>query len=511
MARRARRKLLFDGSEWDFDTLRKTYDAINDVAVNDLGLDIYPNQIEIISSEQMLDAYSSIGMPLMYRHWSYGKHFVRDEKMYRKGFAGLAYEIVINSNPCISYNMEENTMPMQALVMAHAAFGHNHFFKNNYLFKQWTDAEGILDYLNFAKNYVAKCEESHGFDAVEETLDAAHALMDHSVFRYRRPPKLNLKEQQAKERERRDYEERTFSDIWRTLPKHGNNEKDIAAEEIEKQKRKLNLPQENLLYMIESHSPILEDWQREIIRIVRNISQYFYPQKQTKIMNEGCATFVHYYILNTLYDRGQITEGAMLEIIHSHSNVVAQPDFDDPRYRGLNPYALGFSMMRDIRRICTDPTAEDRDWFPDIAGCQDWRSALKDAWANYRDESFIRQFLSPNLMREMRMFVLTDDPEESHFTVGPIHDERGFEELRRTVAHSFDLSIREPDIQVVDVDLLGDRQLVLHHVVRNGIPLDEKDRDQVLRHIRRLWGYGVTLIGISDKSGETVYETKLAA
>ena len=96
-----------------------------------MNLDVYPNQLEIISSEQMLDAYSSLGMPLMYRHWSFGKRFVSEEKLYRKGQRGLAYELVINSNPCITYLMEENTMAMQALVTAHAAFGHNHFFKNN--------------------------------------------------------------------------------------------------------------------------------------------------------------------------------------------------------------------------------------------------------------------------------------------------------------------------------------------------------------------------------------------
>lgn len=174
-------KLLFTSADWDFETLKATYDAIEDIAMNELKLDVYPNQVEVITSEQMLDAYSSIGMPLMYHHWSFGKRFVRDDVMYRKGYQGLAYEIVINSNPCISYVMEENTIVMQALVMAHAAFGHNHFFKNNYLFKQWTDAEGILDYLQFAKGYIAKCEDRYGFDAVERVLDAAHALMEQGL------------------------------------------------------------------------------------------------------------------------------------------------------------------------------------------------------------------------------------------------------------------------------------------------------------------------------------------
>ncbi|MFQ5970825.1 MAG: SpoVR family protein [Alphaproteobacteria bacterium] len=497
-----------EDSDWSFDALDQVYQAIEDVALNDLGLDIYPNQIEIISSEQMLDAYSSIGMPLMYRHWSFGKRFVREQQLYRKGYTGLAYEIVINSNPCISYNMEENTMALQALVMAHAAFGHNHFFKNNYLFLQWSDAEGILDYLNFAKSYIGKCEERYGTEEVEQILDAAHALMDHGVFRYRRPPKPNLRQQMERERERQEYEDRTFNDLWRTVPhKTGADESEEVEAELEERKKKLKLPEENLLYFLEKNSPILEPWQRELLRIVRNIAQYFYAQKQTKVMNEGCATFVHHYIMNTLYDRGRLSEGAMLEIIHSHSNVVTQPDFDEKRYTGINPYALGFAMMEDIKRICTEPTDEDRDWFPDFAGEDDWRTVLKDAWANYRDESFIKQYLSPYLIRKMRLFALADDAEDAYYTVSQIHDERGYLAIRDIMARSYDLAMIEPDIQVVDVDLLGDRQLRLRHNMRDGIPLAERSRDHVLKYLTRLWGYEVSLIGMDKETDRRRYET----
>jgi len=485
----------------------RAYNAIEEIALEDLGLDVYPNQVEMISSEQMLDAYSSIGMPLMYQHWSYGKHFIREWQMYRKGFAGLAYEIVINSNPCISYNMEDNTMAMQALVMAHAAFGHNHFFKNNYLFKQWTDADGILDYMNFAKRYIAKCEERHGVQAVEEVLDAGHAIMDHGVFRYQRP-KVTAEEKERREKERREYLERTFSDIWRTLPQSGQDAEDTDEEkDAEVRKRKLKLPEENLLYFLEKNSPVLEPWQREILRIVRNIAQYFYPQKQTKVMNEGCATFVHHYIMNTLYDRGLVPEGAMLEVLHAHSNVIFQPEFDDPRYNGINPYALGFAMMEDIKRICTDPTDEDKAWFPEIAGCDDWRSALKDAWANYRDESFIQQYLSPALIRKMRLFALSDKAEDSHYTVSSIHDERGFRKVRAAFARNYDIGTVDPDIQVMDVDLRGDRKLCLQHSVREGVPLSRKSRDRVLNYVKQLWGYDVTLVGKDRETGKQIYET----
>ena len=493
--------LLFEGAEWNFDAMRRAYDAIEDAALGDLGLSVFPNQIEVISAEQMLDAYCSVGMPLMYAHWSYGKRFVRDETLYRKGYQALAYEIVINSNPCISYCMEENTMAMQTLVMAHAAFGHNHFFKNNYLFQQWTDPSGILDYLDFAKRYVASCEERHGVEAVESILDAAHALMSQGVFRYRRPAKLNFGEYERRRRERLESEARNYRDLWRTVPQPAQTrEESLSDEEARERKRRLRLPEENLLYFLEKNSPVLQPWQRELLRIVRNIAQYFYPQRQTKLMNEGCATFVHYHIVNRLYDKGLISEGAMLEILQSHTNVVAQFDFDDRRYGGVNPYALGFAMMEDIKRICVDPTPEDREWFADIAGREDWRAVLRDVWANYRDESFVRQFLSPHLIRKFRLFVLADKQDTPHYRVAAIHDADGYRKVRAALAEAYEVSAAEPDIQVADVDLLGDRTLVLNHVMRNGVRLAEGGREATLRHIRRLWGYDVRL---EERAAET--------
>ena len=489
-----KQEMLFEGSDWTFDLLWRVHDAIDEIARNDLGLDIYTNQIEIISSEQMLDAYSSIGMPLMYRHWSFGKHFVHHERLYRKGMQGLAYEIVINSDPCISYCMEENSMAMQTLVIAHAAFGHNHFFKNNHLFRQWTDAEAILDYLDFARNYITRCEERHGVGEVERVLDSAHALMPNGVFRYRRPPRLSLREEKERRRERLAHEEKTINYLWSTLP---GTEQKKAEDELIERKRELHLPQENLLYFLEKFSPILEPWQREVLRIVRNIAQYFYPQKQTKVMNEGCASFVHYYIANTLHERGLIPDGAMLEILHSHTNVLFQPDFDDPRFSGINPYAIGFAMMQDIRRVCENPTDEDREWFPDIAGHDDWRNVLKDGWANYRDEAFIQQYLGPEVIRRFRMFAIEDEAEAPQYLVSGIHNERGFRHVRDALARTHDTASSDPDIQVVDVDLLGDRRLNLHHVRRDGIPLEDKDRDATISHLERLWGYEVVLEEIS--------------
>src|SRR3954451_5750991 len=487
---------LFEGADWDFHTLQRITDACEEVATKDLGLDVYPNQIEVITAEQMLDAYSSVGMPMFYKHWSFGKHFAYHEASYRKGLMGLAYEIVINSSPCISYLMEENTATMQTLVIAHAAFGHNHFFKNNYLFRQWTDAEGILDYLDFAKTYVAQCEERHGREMVEQTLDAAHALMSHGIDRYPGKKKLDLRAEEKRAGERRLHEESAFNDLWRTVPT--GPVKSVDSLNVERRRKLLGLPQENLLYFLEKSAPRLQPWQRELLRIVRHVAQYFYPQGQTKVMNEGTATYVHYRILTRLHEQGRISDGNFLEFLQSHTNVVFQPGFDDPRFSGFNPYALGFAMMQDLERIVTEPDDEDRAWFPQIAGTNDVMGVLRDIWANYRDESFISQFLSPRLMRQMRMFHLHDDPDESAgIRVDAIHDERGYRAVRRELARQYDLGVVESNIEVVDVDLAGNRRLMLRHAVVKGALLAEPEAKQVLQHLADLWSYDVSLVEVN--------------
>ena len=173
--------------------------------------------------------------------------------------------------------------------------------------------------------------------------------------------------------------------------------------------------------------------------------------------------------------------------------MVFQPEFNDPRYNGINPYALGFAMMSDIRRIAENPTDEDRDWFPAIAGSGDWVAALQDAWANYRDESFIEQFLSPKLMREFRLFALFDKAEEDSYKVSAIHNEGGYRKVRSLLARQYDVGTAEPNIQVVGAALKGDRTLFLTHRINRGIPLHHGTKELVVTHIERLWGHDVVL------------------
>ena len=489
--------MLADGPDWTFDLLEQ-YETEIDRVAKSFGLDIYPTQIEVITAEQMMDAYASIGMPINYAHWSYGKKFIQTEQNYRRGQMGLAYEIVINSKPCIAYLMEENTICMQALVIAHACYGHNSFFKNNYLFKTWTDADSIIDYLLFAKSYQAKCEQKHGISEVEKIMDSCHALMNFGVDRYKRPQKISIQEERERQQDRETYLQSQVNDLWRTLPV-------IKSLSSEKNQRFPAEPQENLLYFIEKNAPLLEPWQRELVRIVRKVSQYFYPQKQTQVMNEGWACFWHYHILNRLYDEGKVSDSFIMEFLHNHSNVVAQLPYNSPHYSGINPYALGFNMFMDIKRVCQSPTEEDKYWLPEIAG-KDWLETVHFAMENFKDESFIAQFLSPKVIRDFKLFSVEDDEVQTHLHISAIHDEQGYQSIREKLSAQYNLSNIEPNIQIYDVDTNGDRSLTLRYVPQNDIPLADSHQE-VLKHLHRLWGFTVNLEEFCDSGAHILLAT----
>ena len=167
------------------------------------------------------------------------------------------------------------------------------------------------------------------------------------------------------------------------------------------------------------------------------------------------------------------------------------PPYNSNYYSGINPYALGFNMMVDIRRICENPTEEDKQWFPDYAG-SNWLYTLHFAMENFKDESFISQFLSPKLIRDFKLFTIIDHEKDPNLQVGAIHDESGYHAVRNALSAQYNLSNREPNIQVYDVDIRGDRSLTLRYVPHQNIPL-AKSHDEVLKHLYRLWGFKVKL------------------
>lgn len=308
------------GPNWRVKDIEDYMDVFQELATVEWGLDLFSNQIEIICSEQMIDAYVTTGLPVGMAHWRYGKVFQNIYEAYRRGQQGLAYEMVINSDPCVSYFLEENNMVCQGLVAAHACVGHNSLFKNNYLFKQWTSPDSIVDYCIFARDYIARCEERYGIDKVEKILDAAFSLENHGIDKYKRPPKLSVQEEKEQQERRIQERQKDVSWLWNILP--GAKEKGKDDEKFPKE------PEENLLYFLEKNSSVLDEWEREIIRIVRKFSQYFYPQMQTKMINEGWASYIHHTFIYRLWELGYLTDGFMQSFLHLHTGVVAQFDYD---------------------------------------------------------------------------------------------------------------------------------------------------------------------------------------
>ena len=226
---------------------------------------------------------------------------------------------------------------------------------------------------------------------------------------------------------------------------------------------------------------------------MRKLAQYFYPQAQTKVMNEGWATFWHYTILNRLHEKGLVDDGFMLEFLKSHTNVHRPAGV---RLQGLQRHqpvcARVLRCSSDIRRICEAPTAEDRDWFPDIAGT-DWRKTLDFAMRNFKDESFIAQFLSPRLIRELRLFAVADHEDEDALFIDSIHDDDGYRRVRKLLAQQYAHESRVPDVQV---RALQPRRRPLadaapFHPSSAAALADAAG--EVVKHLRRLWGFAVRL------------------
>jgi stage V sporulation protein R len=262
--------------------------------------------------------------------------------------------------------------------------------------------------------------------------------------------------------------------------------------------------EENLLMYVADHAPHLPEWKRRIIRMIAAKSQYFYPQRQTQVMNEGWASFWHCALLEDLDELKLIDHGEMLETFAANSGVFYQADFDNPNFRGrMNPYTLGIAIFRDIKRICTEPTDEDREWFPAFAGSGDWVKVFKEAMENFRDESFILQYLSPKVIRDFKFFAYKDDEKAETYEVSAIHDRKGYRHVREVLAANYRLSDIEPVIEAHEYHYKSDRRLILRHTMLNGKPLEEKDTREVLKHFYQLWEHPV-LIQSTNDNGDVV-------
>ena len=440
------------------------------------GLQYYPQEFEICDHFEMIGYMAYSGMPSRYPHWSFGKSYEREKTLYDYGVGGLPYEMVINSNPCLAYLMRDNTDLLQVLTIAHV-YGHNDFFANNFTFKSGIDARYTLEMF---KNHAGRVrryieDPSIGISGVERILDAAHAL---SLQRSRNLAVVRL---DREEQQRRMWERaQPPKDEWA----HIHNPVEYQQPNLEKNPLE---PEPNLLEFIANNNPYLAEWQRDLIHIVDQESKYFIPQIETKIMNEGWASFWHHRILNEL----NLPSGYQMEFMVRHNQVLR------PTPGGLNPYHLGFLLWHDIEdrwnRGATGEEFHGKRTPPDISGMNEndtpGRRKIFEVRETDRDVSFLRRFLTEEIMREHDLFQHEKRGKERVIT--KVSDEESWKEIKETLLKNVGMG-SIPAIFIEDADFGGTRSLYVRHD-HDGRDLQLEYAEKTLEHLQTLWGREVVL------------------
>lgn len=411
------------------------------------GLDYYEQEFELIGYKDMLAYEAYLGMPSRYPHWSFGKAYEKGSTVYKYNLTGLPYEMVINSDPCIAYLMKENTRLLQILTIAHV-YGHNDFFKNNRLFREGTNADYTVEmfksHADIVRSYIN--DPSIGYENVERILDAAHAikLQTSRVVGEKRIDEEALKKQLLESFT--DKSERYSLIEPYVKPKVPNLSK-IPLE-----------PEEDILYFIIKHGS-LQEWEKNLLDIVRQETAYFIPQIETKIMNEGWASYWHYNILKQL----KLPDELHFEFIKRHNDVIA------PGFGNINPYFIGFKMFEAIEK------KYGKDKIFEVRRLE-------------RDESFIRRYLNKELCYELNLFEYAK--EKDNYVIKEVSDEKGWLEIRNTLCNSCGMGM-VPFIRVTEMSL-KDKSLLLEHVY-DGRELNMNYAEATIKHIYELWGHTVIL------------------
>ncbi|MGB7605503.1 MAG: SpoVR family protein [Lutisporaceae bacterium] len=414
------------------------------------GLNVYEQMFEIIDYKDMLDYEAYTGMPSRYPHWSYGKAYEKNRTLYQYNLTGLPYEMVINSDPCLAYLMKENSLLLQILTIAHV-YGHNDFFKNNRLFKQGTDAKATIEVFkrnaDMVRSYVN--DPSIGYKNIETLLDAVHSVRFQvaRVIGDKRISDEELKQQLMSE----------YKDSF----VHNNPLKPYIKQEPPDLSRIPLNHEDDLLYFITKHGD-MEDWERNIVDIVRREALYFIPQIETKIMNEGWASYWHYNILKEL----ELSQELYLEFIKRHNDVIA------PIPMIINPYYLGFKIFQDIE-------------------ARYGRKVLFEVRALERDESFIRRYLTQELCEEMHLYDFINKGDD--YIVEDVADEKGWANIRNVLCNTCGMN-NIPNIRVVEMQR-QDKTLILEHIF-DGRELQSAYTEATLKYIYDMWKHPIKLLTI---------------
>ncbi|MDY4077954.1 MAG: SpoVR family protein [Clostridium sp.] len=426
--------------------LKEWNKKIEDKAL-ELGLDFYPQEFEIIGFNEMIGYEAYLGIPSRYPHWSFGKAYEKNKTLYSLNLTGLPYEMVINSNPCLAYLMKENTLLLQILTMAHV-YGHNDFFKNNRLFKEGTRAKNSLEMFKLDGDIIRGYINTPGigYEKVERILDAAHAI------RYNIGRVIGRKEKTQDE-----IKKSLIDEYERKL----DNRSIFENEEIEPPNlEKIPLePYDDLVGFIIEYGK-LEEWEKNILKVVKRETEYFLPQIETKTMNEGWASYWHYTILKNL----NLDENLHFEFLKRHNDVVA------PIVGGINPYYIGFKMFQDLEK-------------------RYGREKIFEVREIERDASFIRRYLTLDLCEELNLFQY--GKKNFDYYIEEVSDDEGWKKIRDNLAFTSGLG-GVPYIRVIDLNTKN-YTLTLEHVY-DGRELDIVYAKQTLKYIQALWGRKVRLI-----------------
>ena len=434
------------------------------------GLNCFPQEFEICDHHDMLAYMAYSGMPSHYPHWSYGKSFEKLKTLYDYGVSGLPYEMVINANPTLAYLMKDNTLLLQILTIAHV-YGHNDFFKNNFTF-QTTRPEYVLGMFKSHGTRIRKYMEDPqiGIERLEPVLDAAHAV-SLQCRRNMAIKKLTVEEQQA-------------DAIQRAMPPPDPFHKIHARQEYvepDLHKNPLN-PEEDILLFIRDNNPFLESWEKDVLTMVHEEAQYFIPQIETKIMNEGWASYWHKTILDSL----DLPQELYLEFLVRHNQVIR------PHEGSINPYHIGFKVWEGIRKRFDDTPQSERAEklsHPSRTGLE-MMFAVRET---DRDTAFLRRHLTNELIRELDLFQYVPQKDEADFVINRVADEddESYRIIRDTlIANIGTNSI--PVIKVHDADFGGNRTLYLEHEY-DGRDLDGEYAKKTLEYLFALWRREVAL------------------
>lgn len=446
------------------------------------GLDFYETVFEVVDAEDLNEIAAYGGFPTRYPHWSFGMSYEELRKGYDYGLSKI-YEMVINNDPCYAYLMRCNHVVDQKLVMAHV-YGHCDFFKNNAYFAH--TSRKMMDEMANHGTRLRRYVEKHGEEEVEAFIDRCMSIDDlidvHSTA-IRRREQVSRYDFDNKEEE--DDLKLTRFKSKDYMEDYINPRAALKAEEDERKRLKEQAarkfpehPEKDVLLFLIEHAP-LKGWQRDTLSIIRDEAYYFAPQGQTKIINEGWASYWH----STIMTQKALTPAEVIDYADHHSGTMATYG------ARLNPYKLGLELLRDIEhRWNTGKFGKEYDDCDDLDKKRKWdkqlglgRQKIFEVRRVHNDITFIETFLTPEFCRDHKMFSYAFQDQSGEYVI----ESREFEKIKQRLLFSL-TNFGKPWIYVVDGNYHNRGELLLKHQ-HAGVDLCTKRAADTLANIQFIW------------------------